>query len=104
MLAVKILEKLQTSGKDKEQISSKIIGEKVCEQGSKGIKLVTGKPLQVLVNTCKYKPKQITLVDMIRIQARLTLSNSKLIQLPKELKHICLNLSIYDFNSSPLNV
>ena len=73
MLAVKIEEKIQTSAKVKEQVAPKIITEKVCKQGSKGIKQVPPvckgfHHLQVSIGTHKYKPRQITLVDMTNIQ------------------------------------
>ena len=86
-LAVKIYEKLQTSAKVKDQIASQVISEKSYEQGSKRIKLSTGaKPLQISVGPLKNKPRQITLIDLLRIQSRLTLSNKKLIQLAKKLR------------------
>ena len=72
MLAVKIVEKLQTSAKVQKHCFKNYHGKSVRTRLER-IKLVTGgKPLQVSIGPRKYKPRQITLVDMIRIQVKFT--------------------------------
>ena len=68
ILAVKLLEKLLTVAKDREQIAPKIIATKCANKYQKELNLLqsidtcNGKPLQVSIDLRKCIPREISLV------------------------------------------